>query len=219
MITPRMYQVKYDASLRTVLSNFRFTLWGPAPHHSLKNRIFFWLPARWTSGFSGDHQQDHQCLWLLLCYTFILSFIACILLEIKLLLLLLGSEIPRIMPWLRPCICLIPEKLEFINLPSLLIPHSDWTNRHKTHFNPTKVIKFGENSVWIRYWFIFVGLGLVYIRQSLDILLWPDDRRLLHNGETQNGHRSSSCETSTHFTAVSRDIIGTFFNLWITYVY
>ena len=48
----------------------------------------FWLPARWASGFSGDHQQDHQCLWLLLCYSFILSFIACILLGIKLLLLL-----------------------------------------------------------------------------------------------------------------------------------
>ena len=91
MITPRMYQVKYDASLRTVLSNFRFTLWGPAPHHSLKNIIFFWLPARWASGFSSDHQQDHQCLWLLLCYSFILSFIACILLGIKLLLLLLKN--------------------------------------------------------------------------------------------------------------------------------
>ena len=90
MITPRMYQVKYDASLRTVLSNFRFTLWGPAPHHSLKIRIFFWLPARWASGFSGDHQQDHQCLWLLLCYLFVLSFITCILLGIKLLLLLLS---------------------------------------------------------------------------------------------------------------------------------
>ena len=89
MITHRMYQVKYDASLRTVLSTFRFTLWGPAPHHSLKNRIFFWLPARWASGFSGDYQQDHQCLWLLLCYSFILPFIACILLGIKLLLLLL----------------------------------------------------------------------------------------------------------------------------------
>ena len=38
-----------------------------------------WLPARWASGFSGDHQQDHQCLWLLLCYSFVLSFIACIL--------------------------------------------------------------------------------------------------------------------------------------------
>ena len=88
MITPRMYQVKYDASLKTVLSNFRFILWGPAPHHSLKNRIFFWLPARWASGISGDHQQDHQCLWLLLCYSlFILSFIACVLLGIKLLLL------------------------------------------------------------------------------------------------------------------------------------
>ena len=87
MITPRMYQVRYDASLRTVLSNFRFTLWGPAPHHSLKNRIFFWLPAWWASGVSGDHQQDHQCLWLLLCYSFVLSFIACILLGIKLLLL------------------------------------------------------------------------------------------------------------------------------------
>ena len=89
MITLRMCQVKYDASLRTVLSKFRFTLWGPAPHHSLKNRIFFWLPARWASGFSGDHQQDHQCLWLLLCYSFVLSFIVCILLGIKLLLLLL----------------------------------------------------------------------------------------------------------------------------------
>ena len=88
MITPRMYQVEYDASLRTVLSNFRFTLWGPAPHHSLKNWIFFWLPARWASGFSGDHQQDHQCLWLLLCYSIVLSFIVCILLGIKLLLLL-----------------------------------------------------------------------------------------------------------------------------------
>ena len=49
-----------------------------------------WLPAQWASGFSGDHQQDHQCLCLLLCYSFILSFIACILLGIKLLLLLLS---------------------------------------------------------------------------------------------------------------------------------
>ena len=48
-----------------------------------------WLPAWWASGFSGDHQQDHQCLWLLLCYSFILSAIACILLGMKLLLLLL----------------------------------------------------------------------------------------------------------------------------------
>ena len=23
----------------------------------------FWLPAWWASGFSGDHQQNHQCLW------------------------------------------------------------------------------------------------------------------------------------------------------------
>ena len=27
-----------------------------------------WLPVRWASGFSGDHQQDHQCLWFLSCY-------------------------------------------------------------------------------------------------------------------------------------------------------
>ena len=51
-----------------------------------------WLPARWASGFSGDHQQDHQCLWLLSCYSFILSSIACILLEIKLLLLLCRTQ-------------------------------------------------------------------------------------------------------------------------------
>ena len=62
------------------------------PHHSLKNIILFWLPARWATGFSGDHQQDHQCLWLLLCYSFILSFIACILLGIKLLLLVNNGE-------------------------------------------------------------------------------------------------------------------------------
>ena len=49
-----------------------------------------WLPARWASGFSGDHQQNHQCLWFHSCYTCyscILSFIVCILLGIKLLLI------------------------------------------------------------------------------------------------------------------------------------
>ena len=47
-----------------------------------------WLPARWAPGFSGDHQQNHQRLWLL-CYSCILPFIVCILLGIKLLLLLI----------------------------------------------------------------------------------------------------------------------------------
>ena len=28
----------------------------------------FWLPARWASGFSCDHQQNHQCLWFQSCY-------------------------------------------------------------------------------------------------------------------------------------------------------
>ena len=23
----------------------------------------YWLPTRWASGFSGGHQQNHQCLW------------------------------------------------------------------------------------------------------------------------------------------------------------
>ena len=31
-------------------------------------RIIFSLPARWTSGFSADHQQNHQCLWFPTCY-------------------------------------------------------------------------------------------------------------------------------------------------------
>ena len=26
-----------------------------------------WLPARWASGFSGDHQQNHHCLWFHSC--------------------------------------------------------------------------------------------------------------------------------------------------------
>ena len=115
MIAPRMYQVKYDASLRTVLSNFRFTLWGPAPHHSLKNRILFWLPARWASGFSGDHQQDHQCLWLLFCYSFILPFIACILLGIKLLLLLLLMRRCILSEW-RPWACVDDEFHNYSNV-------------------------------------------------------------------------------------------------------
>ena len=29
-----------------------------------------WLPARWASGFSGDHQQNHQCLCFLDWYQF-----------------------------------------------------------------------------------------------------------------------------------------------------
>ena len=29
-----------------------------------------WLPARWASDFSGDHQQNHQCLWFHSCYNF-----------------------------------------------------------------------------------------------------------------------------------------------------
>ena len=41
-------------------------------HGSGPNRLYtrypFWLPARWPSCFSGDHQQNHQCLWFPSCY-------------------------------------------------------------------------------------------------------------------------------------------------------
>ena len=44
------------------------------------------LPARLASGFSGDHQQDHQCLWFPSCYNVTrVFFIVCILLGLKLL--------------------------------------------------------------------------------------------------------------------------------------
>ena len=37
--------------------------------HSLPRAIIkYWLPARWASGFSGDHQQNHQCFWFHSCY-------------------------------------------------------------------------------------------------------------------------------------------------------
>ena len=29
---------------------------------------YHWLPAWWASGFSVDHQQNHQCLWFHSCY-------------------------------------------------------------------------------------------------------------------------------------------------------
>ena len=78
MITPWMYQVKYDVLLRNVLFNSLVFTWEvqlPTSHSQIKP--FFWLPAWWASGFSGDHQQDHQCLWLLYCYPCMLTFIAC----------------------------------------------------------------------------------------------------------------------------------------------
>ena len=62
-------------------------------------KVSFWH-YNYPLGFSGDHQQDHQCLCLLLCYSFVLSFIDCILLGIKLLLLLLLLliSLPLVMP-------------------------------------------------------------------------------------------------------------------------
>ena len=32
--------------------------------------MLVWLPSQWASGFSGDHQQNHQCLWLSSCYNY-----------------------------------------------------------------------------------------------------------------------------------------------------
>ena len=37
--------------------------------HSLpRANIKYWLPAWWASGFFGDHQQNHRCLWFHSCY-------------------------------------------------------------------------------------------------------------------------------------------------------
>ena len=38
------------------------------------HEFVLWLPARWASGFSGDHQQNHQCLWFHSCYNVIHVF-------------------------------------------------------------------------------------------------------------------------------------------------
>ena len=45
-----------------------------------------------------------------------------------------------------------------------LIPQSHRPNRHETDLKPTKILKFGERSVYSRYWFGFVGLVSVYVR-------------------------------------------------------
>ena len=46
---------------------------------------------------------------------------------------------------------------------AMLIPQSHRPNRHETDLKPTKIIKFGERSVYSRYWFGFVGLVSVYV--------------------------------------------------------
>ena len=46
----------------------------------------------------------------------------------------------------------------------VLIPQSHRPNWHETDLKPTKIIKFGERSVYSRYWFGFVGLVSVYVR-------------------------------------------------------
>ena len=46
----------------------------------------------------------------------------------------------------------------------LIIPQSHRPNRHETDLKPTKKLKFGERSVYSRYWFGFVGLVSVYVR-------------------------------------------------------
>ena len=45
-----------------------------------------------------------------------------------------------------------------------VIPQSHWPNRHKTDLKPTKIIQFGERSVYSRHWFGFVGSVSVYVR-------------------------------------------------------
>ena len=54
--------------------------------------------------------------------------------------------------------------LKSVNLSEILtigIPQSHRPNRHKTDLKPTKIIKFGERSVYSRYRFGFVS---VYVR-------------------------------------------------------
>ena len=46
----------------------------------------------------------------------------------------------------------------------ILIPQSHRPNRHETDLKPTKILKFGERSVYSRYRFGFVGLVSVYVR-------------------------------------------------------
>ena len=62
----RMVSVETTALQKTA---FMRLIWAISLKQSQKTRnLLFWLPGRWASGFSGDHQQDHQCLWFLSCY-------------------------------------------------------------------------------------------------------------------------------------------------------
>ena len=66
-------------------------------HNKVRNHFdmymlhVYWLPAWWASGFfSGDHQQNHQCLWFPSCNIVTLDIVLnCLNPGIKLLLLLL----------------------------------------------------------------------------------------------------------------------------------
>ena len=65
----------------------------PISHSKIQS--FCWLPARWASGFSGDHQQNHQCLWFHSCYNVTHVFCPSLFVfcwEMKLLLLILTES-------------------------------------------------------------------------------------------------------------------------------
>ena len=54
--------------------------------------------------------------------------------------------------------------LNWNNFVWSIIPQSHRPNLHETDLKPTKILKFGERSVYSRYWFRFVGLVSVYVR-------------------------------------------------------
>ena len=62
--------------------------------------FMFLLPARWASGFSGDHQKNHQCLWFPSYYNIIHVCFphswVCILLGIQLPVLLVRYRATRL---------------------------------------------------------------------------------------------------------------------------
>ena len=84
--------------------------------------------------------------------------------------------------------------------PFVLIPQSHRPNRHETDLKPTKIIKFGERSVYSRYWFGFVS---VYVREEIFQTCFKDLSRqivsclsvICRRGVGSVGERSGTCRS------------------------
>ena len=91
---------------------------------------------------------------------------------------------------------------------NISLKQSHWPNWHETDSKPTTIIKFGEKSVWVRYWFsvskncrLPVGYMLVWCRfcqeafADMSVFIRP---LMAHGLLVYIGHALSICRLTWH---------------------